>query len=256
MSTILKALKRSEASRPRDSSLPLGPMTGGVATGRRGAAPWLAAAALILAGSAAWWWAEHRSATGPGGSADAQRRIAEVSLPARPADPADAESESRPQEFASSVAGTQTPNTDEPDSGNDPAERDPAGSSSRADAQDGEADSTEPADADEASGVAELADAAADPDTGRPDAAPEQNLDRFALLPRFRDLPAARRDSLPKLVLNAHVHAAEPGQRFVLINLSRYGEGDRVAGGLTVAAIFPGGVVLEDDHGRFVLPRP
>lgn len=255
MSTILKALKRSEASRPRDSSLPLGPMTGGVATGRRGAAPWLAAAALILAGSAAWWWAEHRSATGPGGSADAQRRIAEVSLPARPAD---AESESRPEEFASSVAGTQTPDTNEPDSSSDPAERDPAGSSSRADAQRGEADSPDPTDADEGSGVAELADAAPEPapDAGRPDAAPEQNLDRFALLPRFRDLPAARRDSLPKLVLNAHVHAAEPGQRFVLINLSRYGEGDRVAGGLTVAAIFPGGVVLEDDHGRFVLPRP
>lgn len=252
MSTILKALKRSEASRPRDSSLPLGGLAGGGPARRRRRAPWLAAGMLLLAGAAgsAWWLAD-RPTVEPAGSGGGSRRVAEVSLPPRAPAPAAREEAGRNEAEPGPSNGAEQAQP-APATRDRPPDPEPAGEGT-VPGRDGESD------ADPAGGARD----AAVPGDARPGTAPqepealqERVLDRFALLPRIGDLPAARRDRLPRLSLNAHVHASDPDKRFVLINLERYGEGDRVATGLTVAAIFPGGVVLEDDQGRFVLPQP
>lgn len=253
MSTILKALKRSEASRPRDSSLPLGDMAGSGPARRRKLAPWVAGGMLLLAGAAGFaWWLADRPTVEPAGSGGGSSRVAEVSLPPRAPAPADRKEAGR-QEAA-------------PGPSNDAEETPPAASTTRDRPPDPEPAGEDAvprregeSDADPAGGARDTAmpgDVRPGTAPREPEAAPERVLDRFALLPRIGDLPAARRDRLPRLALNAHVHASDPDKRFVLINLERYGEGDRVAPGLTVAAIFPGGVVLEDDQGRFVLPQP
>lgn len=246
MSTILKALKRSEASRPRDSSLPLGQVPDRPTVRRRRWVRSLAATLLVLAavGAACWmWWP--RTPVDASGGQDNLRRIAEVSLPApRPATP-----EPESDAVAPDRARPEPPPTGEtPTSANDGAS---------VDARDaGPEEPPEPGESGNQS--ARPGGGSREPEPGR-DREPEvarQELDPYALLPRFEDLEPGRRRELPALDLNVHVHAAEPKQRFVMINLARYREGDRVAPGLTVAAIFPGGVVLEDGQGRFVLPRP
>lgn len=252
MSTILKALKRSEASRPRDSSLPLGDLAGSGPARRRKLAPWVAGGMLLLAGAAGFaWWLADRPTVEPAGSGGGSSRVAEVSLPPRAPAPADRKEAGR-QEAAPGPSNDAEETPPAPTTRDRPPDPEPAGEDA-VPRREGESD------ADPAGGARDTAmpgDVRPGTAPREPEAAPERVLDRFALLPRIGDLPAARRDRLPRLALNAHVHASDPDKRFVLINLERYGEGDRVAPGLTVAAIFPGGVVLEDDQGRFVLPQP
>lgn len=94
---------------------------------------------------------------------------------------------------------------------------------------------------------------AARPRSNTPDLKP---LRKYALLPRYRGLSQARRDALPALTLNVLMYADDPSRRFVLINLERYAEGDWVSDELQVVEIISGGVVLQDADGQFVLPRP
>lgn len=256
MSTILKALKHSEASRPRDSSLPPGQVPARRSVRHRRPALWWSTAGVLLAGAAAAaWWLLDTAPVDRRDSRAGPRGIAEVSLPARPPAPAEGIPEAdrgertAPAESvtdgpappgASSEGQTAATGENRPRAGEDETAADPQ-DSPVADPDVSAAPGPEPE---------------PDADTSRPAGTADRQLEPFALLPRLKDLPPARRDGLPRLALNAHVHAAEPAQRFVLINLARYGEGDHVAPGLTVAAIFPGGVVLEDGQGRFVLPRP
>lgn len=257
MSTILKALKRSEASRPREASLPLGQVPDSGTARHRGTGFWLAGSLLVVAlGAAGAWWMNQHPAAETGGSRPGLRDIAEVSLPARSAGPAGDEPASRSSERpALSDPGSRAAETEESGSGSeatgDVAAESGESATKRRPAPEG---ATRPGEggSEEASASPARRETATD-EAGAP---PGQRLERFALLPRIGDLPPERRKRLPRLALNAHVHTGEPGKRFVLINLSRYGEGDRVAPGLTVARIFPGGVVLEDGQGRFVLPRP
>ncbi len=255
MSTILKALKRSEASRPRESSLPPAQVPDRPTVRQRRWAPSLAATVVVLAavGAASWlWWP--RTPVDTSGGQEGLRRIAEVSLPARrPAAtaPASTPAKSGPESDspAREVAGPEP----------SPPRDAPAGADGEASAEGGNASPESTPDPGETGNESPGRDGGSrKPEAGRdrePDGA-RQELDPYALLPRVEDLEPGRRRELPALDLNVHVHAAEPGQRFVMINLSRYREGDRVAPGLTVAAIFPGGVVLQDGQGRFVLPRP
>lgn len=251
MSTILKALKRSEASRPREASLPLGQVPDSGTARHRKTGLWLAGVLLVVAGgvSAAWWMSQHPPAE-TGDSRPGLQEIAEVSLPTRSSGSPGEEPGSRPSERpAPADPGSNATETQELSTGSEAAggesaeEREPVPLGTTGP---GEVRSKEPS----------TPPAGQEPPPNKASTPPEQRLERFALLPRIGDLPPERKEGLPRLALNAHVHAKEPGERFVLINLSRYGEGDRVAPGLTVASIFPGGVVLEDGQGRFVLPRP
>jgi len=75
-------------------------------------------------------------------------------------------------------------------------------------------------------------------------------------VPPLHALPRDVQAALPPLKLSMHVYKADPGQRFVLIDGRRYGEGMTVAEGLLIEAIRRDGVVLAFRGHRFLLPRP
>jgi general secretion pathway protein B len=58
------------------------------------------------------------------------------------------------------------------------------------------------------------------------------------------------------LSLDVHVHAEQPAQRFVLINMTRYREGDRLKEGAVLERITPQGVVLSYQGEQFRFDRP
>lgn len=77
-----------------------------------------------------------------------------------------------------------------------------------------------------------------------------------AATPRWRDLPAEERSRLPVPRLDVHVFAQEPSRRFVLVNLKKYQEGDRLDQGVTLDAILADGVVLSYQGQRYRVDRP
>lgn len=260
MSTILKALKQSEARRRR-----AGPLPAGETSLKPSAAParrrlqWLAALLLLGAGAGTGWYlaggADEKPAT------RRETRIAQASLPERRPSAARERAETAPSDRAK-PAGKTTGNVD-PGSGPGKEEKKPAPpmpAARKVSAPRG----AEPQSTPEASAGPETAT----PDDGKPvrnrpaadnegsQTEAEPAPGKYVLLPRWRDLPQSRRQALSPLTLNAHVYAPDPADRFVLINLSRFGEGDQVRPGLRVAAIYPGGVVLDDGQGEFVIPRP
>jgi hypothetical protein len=60
---------------------------------------------------------------------------------------------------------------------------------------------------------------------------------------------------LPELRLDLHVFAAQPQNRFVMINMHKLHEGDSLPEGVRVESITPEGAVLSKDGTRFMLPR-
>jgi general secretion pathway protein B len=58
------------------------------------------------------------------------------------------------------------------------------------------------------------------------------------------------------LSLDVHVYAEQPAQRFVLINMNRYREGDRLKEGAVLERITPQGVVLSYQGEQFRYDRP
>jgi general secretion pathway protein B len=75
------------------------------------------------------------------------------------------------------------------------------------------------------------------------------------VLPTPMDLAASGKQ-LPDLHLDIHVFSAVPAERFVLVNMRRYGEGQLLSEGPTVEQITSEGVVLNHRGLRFLLPRP
>ena len=73
--------------------------------------------------------------------------------------------------------------------------------------------------------------------------------------PMYYELSYNIRKDLPAIVLSMHVYAADPAQRFVVINGDRYAEGDTVKDDLTLKQILPDGVLLEFRGQRFLYPR-
>lgn len=75
-------------------------------------------------------------------------------------------------------------------------------------------------------------------------------------LPSLDQLPATMRDALPPLKLSMHVYTEAIGNRFVLIDGRRYGEGEKLSSGLLLSEIRRDGTVLEFNGTRFLLRRP
>ena len=73
-------------------------------------------------------------------------------------------------------------------------------------------------------------------------------------LPTFDSLSPEQRQNLPALHLDVHGYAANPQDRFVVINLKRYRIGDTLAEGPRVVDIVPTGAVLEFQGTTFLLP--
>ena len=60
---------------------------------------------------------------------------------------------------------------------------------------------------------------------------------------------------LPDLHLDLHVFNGTPSERFVFINMHKYGENATMEEGPLVTEIVPDGVILEYMGKRFLLPR-
>jgi hypothetical protein len=71
----------------------------------------------------------------------------------------------------------------------------------------------------------------------------------------YQDLAVANGANLPELRLDLHVYAANPQDRFALINMRRMHEGDTLKDGVRVEAITPDGVVMSHNGTKFLLPR-
>lgn len=71
--------------------------------------------------------------------------------------------------------------------------------------------------------------------------------------PLLHELPQAIRVTVPALTVNAHVWTQDPSRRFVLLNMQRFRDGDRVQDGLQLVTILPEGVELDWQGTRFRL---
>jgi general secretion pathway protein B len=71
----------------------------------------------------------------------------------------------------------------------------------------------------------------------------------------YYELPFSVRKALPPLRLSMHVYAGDPAQRFVVLNDSRLGEGDKTADDVTLREVRKDGAVLEFQGQRFFYPR-
>lgn len=76
-----------------------------------------------------------------------------------------------------------------------------------------------------------------------------------ASVPLLKDLPESSRQDLSRYEVNVHVFDDNPERRFVLINMDKYKEGDRIAdNGPLVEEITRKGVVVDFGNGRTLLP--
>lgn len=71
----------------------------------------------------------------------------------------------------------------------------------------------------------------------------------------FNEVRANGSVQLPDLRLDLHVYDSTPGDRFVFINMNKYGEKATLEEGPLVTEIVPEGVILEYLGTRFLLPR-
>ncbi len=77
----------------------------------------------------------------------------------------------------------------------------------------------------------------------------------YSNVPNLRDLPEGTRNSLNQYEVNVHVFDDDPLRRFVLINMDKYKEGDRIASnGPLIEEITAEGVVIDYGNGRALLP--
>jgi hypothetical protein len=74
-------------------------------------------------------------------------------------------------------------------------------------------------------------------------------------LPLYQDAAVLPGASLPSLRLDLHVYAANPQDRFALINMRKLHEGDSTADGVHVDNITPDGVIMSHNGMKFLLPR-
>lgn len=73
--------------------------------------------------------------------------------------------------------------------------------------------------------------------------------------PALETLPQTVQRELPELRMQIHVYSGKAADRFVVINMHRYVEGDTLAEGPKVMEIRPDGVVLRYRGHGFLLPR-
>jgi general secretion pathway protein B len=74
-------------------------------------------------------------------------------------------------------------------------------------------------------------------------------------VPLYQDAAVQPGAHIPELRLDLHVFAAQPQERFVMINMHKLHEGDSLPEGVRVESITPEGAVLSKDGLRFLLTR-
>ena len=95
----------------------------------------------------------------------------------------------------------------------------------------------------------------------KPSILPEKNLDMqmdgviaakdSSQLQSWFELPQEFRNKLDLPRLDVHVYTEEPQGRFILVNLKKYREGERLASGLVLEEILPDGMVMSYQGERF-----
>jgi general secretion pathway protein B len=70
-------------------------------------------------------------------------------------------------------------------------------------------------------------------------------------LQSWYELPQEFRNKLDLPRLDVHVYSEEPQKRFILVNLEKYREGERLASGLVLEEILPDGMVMSYQGKRF-----
>lgn len=73
--------------------------------------------------------------------------------------------------------------------------------------------------------------------------------------PSWQDLPPSLQQLVVRLSLDVHVYSDRPEQRFVLVNMRKYRQGETLREGPLVEEIHPGGVILLHQDSRFQLER-
>jgi len=288
MSLILEALKKSEANRRLGQAPDLGtPFT----TARRGRSPVWALLVIVLAlGAGLWWWLGH-STPAPAPTA-AVPGVAAAPAPSQAAAPASTHQALQQEDqrvFAaarrqeSNAQAAAAPGKDEQiwvaaqrHDATERMARRPERTTPTAAAQ------IRPAAAPAPVHVAAPAQPARVPKTAdmrgytpppqphpepdqphpqvgqpHPDAAASQQVPGTPKLdvPAYYDLPFATRKALPQLSMSMHVYAADPKQRFVILDGARMVEGDTTTDSVTLREIRPDGVILEFQGQRFFFPR-
>jgi len=92
----------------------------------------------------------------------------------------------------------------------------------------------------------------ADPAPAEPEPAPAPTIAArtqvdtpLEMIPLLVEMPQQFQQDLPPIRVDVHVHANQAENRFVMINLRRYHEGDEVAAGLILERITKEGLVLK-----------
>ena len=84
-----------------------------------------------------------------------------------------------------------------------------------------------------------------------PTATPDAASSPWEGLPYLEELPAEFRASAPEITVDVHVFTDNPEQRFVLVNLRRFREGEQLPGGPRLLHITPDGIALAWQGRRF-----
>jgi general secretion pathway protein B len=74
-------------------------------------------------------------------------------------------------------------------------------------------------------------------------------------LPSWYELPAAFRSKLDLPRLDLHAYSEEAQNRFILVNLKKYREGERLESGLMLEEILPDGMVMSYQGERFFVEK-
>ena len=74
-------------------------------------------------------------------------------------------------------------------------------------------------------------------------------------LQSWYELPQAIRDSLDLPRLDLHVWSEEPQNRFIMVNLKKYREGEKLNSGLVLEEILPDGMVMSYQGERFLVEK-
>ena len=259
MSLILEALRRSEAERQLGRAPDvLAPMPLVRVARRARRWPWWLALAVLLVIPPAWlgWWQTHHASRGmPVGAA----------APAAPASTMPAQISAAPASVLAlqvqATAATAAAERDRAASSGAIADKPPKPSRRAAKplpAAPPMAISL-PATVPPATRIAPPIDTGFDNNAGHPAApsngagAPAASAD--ALL-SIADLAPAERQALPPLKVSMHVYADRPGDRFMIVDGVRVGEGARIGDRIVLVQIRRDGGVLEIGGRRVLLPKP
>ena len=249
MSTILDALKRSEAERRQTDTAPA---ASGPALPRPARVGWLWIPALLVAGLLAGWLLFGRE------PADTVATPDPGAVPARTASAADTAAESAPSRDHAPVQAPEPVAVDVPRP-TAPPQPEPMATVPDETVTDEPTPTEQPAVEQERPEdvVSEPPARPARVDLTPPPRSrptePGAATTAAPVYPLVTTLPPGpERTLFADSAINVHVWSEDPARRFVLINLKRHEEGDALGDGMAIAEIVPDGVVVEIDGERYL----